>query len=125
MSMSRNRSREAMNVARKTRNKGGYISQFRSNLTSTVAFFEGVHLNNAHLECLKRTPFFNLVLPFAKHKVTSTSVTGTPNVIVLYIIRECFLQMPLEVKEAERGCCGNEKGHCRTFSELQNQLAIK
>ncbi|KAL7103937.1 hypothetical protein ACP275_08G212000 [Erythranthe tilingii] len=103
MSTSRNRSREmrmkrqqditaldpgeAMNVARKTRNKGGYISQFRSNLTSTVAFFKGVHLNNAHLDCLKRTPVFNLVLPFP----------------FSYISREYFLYMPLEMKEAEDG----------------------
>ncbi|KAL8053466.1 hypothetical protein ABFX02_05G073600 [Erythranthe guttata] len=75
-----------MNVARRTRNKGGYVSQFRSNLTSTVTFFEGLQLYNAHLECLKRSPFFNLVLPFAKHKVTNASVTGTQNGCVEFFL---------------------------------------
>lgn len=42
-----------------------------------ISFFNGVKLRQVHLDCLKKTPFYHFVLPFAKRRITPSCVKGT------------------------------------------------
>ncbi|KAL7126126.1 hypothetical protein ABFS83_14G164900 [Erythranthe nasuta] len=64
-------------MAQKELDQGSWTRQFRSSLHSTVDFFANVSLRKAHYKCLKRTPFYRLILPFAKHEISISQVTGT------------------------------------------------
>lgn len=61
----------------------------------TVRFFAGITLRKEHLQCLKRTPFYNFVLPFVKGKYSAGEVRGMQDGLVQMLMsyvedRNCF-----------------------------------
>ncbi|XP_012857122.1 PREDICTED: uncharacterized protein LOC105976392 [Erythranthe guttata] len=61
-----------------TRKKGKWTSKYRANMPSIVSF-EDINLRPPHYACLRRTPFYHLGVPFAKHKLSRDDVPGTQN----------------------------------------------
>lgn len=64
-------------------------------LPGTVRFFKGITLRKPHIECLKKTPFYNFVLPFIKGKYSAGEVRGSQDgtfqMLLSYIPeRNCF-----------------------------------
>lgn len=60
-----------------------------------MRFFKGLRFRKAHFECLKKTPFYNFILPFAKGKYTAGEVRGSQDCTVQMLMtyyhqKNCF-----------------------------------